>query len=201
MQRFFKKVLVFLCVAGLVLMPFSLSAHSGRTDAYGGHRDNRNVSGLGYYHYHHGYGPHLHPNGVCPYETTSSTSTSTTIYFAKPDVTYHVTVDGEEIDCAVDPFMSNERLLVPMRAIFEALDAEVHWNANTKTVTATKGSTDISLPVGGKVATVNGKWSIMDVNTQLKDGVTMVPLRFVSEALGADVYYDADIYTAVITTT
>ena len=44
------------------------SAHSGRTDANGGHRDNKNKSGLGYYHYHcGGYPPHLHPNGVCPY--------------------------------------------------------------------------------------------------------------------------------------
>lgn len=43
-------------------------AHSGRTDAYGGHHDYRNVSGLGYYHYHcGGYPPHLHPGGVCPY--------------------------------------------------------------------------------------------------------------------------------------
>lgn len=44
-------------------------AHSGRTDSSGGHHDYNNVSGLGSYHYHHGYGPHLHPNGVCPYET------------------------------------------------------------------------------------------------------------------------------------
>lgn len=42
-------------------------AHSGRTDSKGGHNDNKNASGLGSYHYHHGYGPHLHPNGICPY--------------------------------------------------------------------------------------------------------------------------------------
>lgn len=43
-------------------------AHSGRTDASGGHRDNKNASGLGSYHYHcGGYPAHLHPNGVCPY--------------------------------------------------------------------------------------------------------------------------------------
>ena len=41
-------------------------AHPGRTDANGGHRDNKNVSGLGSYHYHCGGHPaHLHPNGVC----------------------------------------------------------------------------------------------------------------------------------------
>ena len=43
-------------------------AHPGRTDANGGHRDNKNVSGLGSYHYHCGGHPaHLHENGVCPY--------------------------------------------------------------------------------------------------------------------------------------
>lgn len=51
-------------------------AHSGRTDGAGGHKDNKNVSGLGSYHYHHGYGPHLHPNGVCPYDTSTNNSVS-----------------------------------------------------------------------------------------------------------------------------
>jgi len=46
-------------------------AHSGRTDGSGGHRDNKNKSGLGSYHYHcGGYPPHLHNNGVCPYDTS-----------------------------------------------------------------------------------------------------------------------------------
>lgn len=40
-----------------------LNAHSGRTDSRGGHFDRRN----GTYHYHHGMGPHQHPNGICPY--------------------------------------------------------------------------------------------------------------------------------------
>lgn len=48
-------------------------AHSGRTDSNGGHHDNKNVSGLGPYHYHCGGHPaHLHPNGVCPYAGSSS---------------------------------------------------------------------------------------------------------------------------------
>jgi len=45
-------------------------SHSGRTDASGGHRDNKNASGLGSYHYHcGGYPAHLHKNGQCPYKT------------------------------------------------------------------------------------------------------------------------------------
>ncbi len=57
-----------LCVSGTAL------AHSGRTDASGGHRDKKNVSGLGSYHYHHGNEAHLHPDGVCPYNGGGSTS-------------------------------------------------------------------------------------------------------------------------------
>ena len=51
-------------------------AHSGRTDSSGGHKDNKNKSGLGSYHYHcGGYPAHLHKNGVCPYSTTSTYTT------------------------------------------------------------------------------------------------------------------------------
>ena len=52
-------------------------AHSGRTDSSGGHKDNKNKSGLGSYHYHcGGYSPHLHSGGVCPYKTTTTTATT-----------------------------------------------------------------------------------------------------------------------------
>ncbi len=54
-----------------------LFAHSGRTDANGGHKDNKNKSGLGSYHYHCGGNPpHLHENGICPYKSSSSNNTS-----------------------------------------------------------------------------------------------------------------------------
>lgn len=50
--------------------------HRGRTDSNGGHRDWINAMGWGYfeYHYHHGMGPHLHPNGKCPYKTIEASS-------------------------------------------------------------------------------------------------------------------------------
>ena len=71
-------------IAGLLVIVLLISAttltafaHSGRTDSSGGHRDNKNVSGLGPYHYHcGGYPAHLHSNGVCPYASTSTSSSS-----------------------------------------------------------------------------------------------------------------------------
>lgn len=57
----------------LISVGITSNAHSGRTDANGGHKDNKNKSGLGSYHYHCGGNPaHLHSNGVCPYAKTST---------------------------------------------------------------------------------------------------------------------------------
>lgn len=60
-----------------VAVPLSALGHSGRTDAKGGHKDNKNKSGLGPYHYHcGGYPPHLHDGGVCPYKGSASSANS-----------------------------------------------------------------------------------------------------------------------------
>lgn len=53
------------------LSNLTVFAHSGGTDSAGGHY-NRST---GEYHYHHGYPAHQHPNGVCPYSTTSARTT------------------------------------------------------------------------------------------------------------------------------
>lgn len=71
------KVLATIVFYSYMTLSLTLYAHSGRTDSNGGHRDVNNVSGLGSYHYHHGYGPHLHPNGICPYRNNTATPTNT----------------------------------------------------------------------------------------------------------------------------
>ena len=60
--------IVFIFIFCFIFSGNTSFAHSGRTDSSGGHHDYKNKSGLGSYHYHHGYGPHLHEEGVCPYE-------------------------------------------------------------------------------------------------------------------------------------
>ncbi len=67
-------VILFVIFAGSCV-----NAHQGRTDSNGGHRDNKNKSGLGSYHYHcGGYPAHLHPNGECPYSTKTSSKPKST---------------------------------------------------------------------------------------------------------------------------
>lgn len=74
-----KIIFILVTILSVVLIGITSFAHSGRTDANGGHRDNKNKSGLGSYHYHcGGYPAHLHPNGVCPYTSSSSSSSSST---------------------------------------------------------------------------------------------------------------------------
>ena len=75
-----KNIIRCTCV-GLVILSFCFAnvfvySHSGRTDANGGHRDNKNKSGLGSYHYHcGGYPAHLHDGGKCPYKSSNSNVT------------------------------------------------------------------------------------------------------------------------------
>lgn len=85
MKKFTKRLLVvFSCFTiTTTAIPFSntftlvAEAHSGRTDSSGDHHDYKNKSGLGSYHYHHGYGAHLHTNGVCPYEANANDNADT----------------------------------------------------------------------------------------------------------------------------
>lgn len=68
------KRIVPIIIALFLAVPSIVVAHSGGTDSNGGHHDYNNVSGLGSYHYHHGYGPHLHDGGICPYDSNNSSN-------------------------------------------------------------------------------------------------------------------------------
>ncbi len=89
------------------------------------------------------------------------------------------------------PVIRNGSTLVPMRAIFEKLEAEVVWNQQTRSVTATKQGSKITLTIDNKTAYINGNAMNLDTAPTLINGYTMVPLRFVSESLGAEVKWDA----------
>lgn len=74
-----KIVLILFIILSVLSIGTSSYGHSGRTDSSGGHKDNKNKSGLGSYHYHCGGHPaHLHNGGVCPYSSSSSSSKSST---------------------------------------------------------------------------------------------------------------------------
>lgn len=85
------------------------------------------------------------------------------------------------------PIIADDRTLVPLRIIFEALGAKVDWVEETMTVIAVKSDIKIILQIGSSDAMVDDEIKVLDVPAQLINGRTLVPLRFVSEAMGAKV--------------
>jgi len=111
-----------------------------------------------------------------------------------------VVVDGRSLVFNdAQPGIQNGRVLVPMRAVFEELGSRVEWDQATSTVTATKAGAEIRLIIG-RGAYKNGSPVHLDVSAQLVNGRVLVPLRFVSEAFGYSVDWDAEGCVAVITT-
>ena len=95
-----------------------------------------------------------------------------------------VTIDGNAQTYDVMPIIENGRTLVPMRAIFESLGAEIAWDDATKSVKGTKGSVAVELTIGNAVAKVNNKEITLDVAAKILNGRTLVPVRFISENFG-----------------
>ncbi len=98
------------------------------------------------------------------------------------------TVDGNAVNFVdAQPIMIDGRVLVPVRGVFEYLNATVVWDESSRTVIADRGADNIRLPINSYFATVNGRQVRMDSPAKIYRGSTMVPLRFLSETLGANV--------------
>ena len=98
------------------------------------------------------------------------------------------------------PIIYNDRTLVPLRAIFEALGATVTWDGETQTVTAEKGGTTIKLTIGEYGFYKNGSAISLDVPGMIVNDRTLVPVRAVSEAFDCTVDWDGDTQTVTIQT-
>ena len=100
-----------------------------------------------------------------------------------------VFLDGQLIVLDAPPILVQARTLVPMRAIFEAFGAEVHWSHESQTVHSVKGNTQIRIQRNSTTAWVNDRAVPLDVFARTVNGRMMVPLRFLSESLGMDVQW------------
>lgn len=109
-----------------------------------------------------------------------------------------VTVNGETVEFDQPPVIDNDRTLVPMRAIFEALGAEVIWDGDTRTVTSTKDDTVIVMTIDSTQMYVGENAVTLDVPAKIVSDRTMVPVRAISEALTCEVIWEADTRTVVI---
>ncbi len=107
-------------------------------------------------------------------------------------------LNNQLLETEVSPVQQNGRVLVPMRSIFEDLGATVNYNDLNQSITATKGDTVIRMALGSRNATVNSLPYKLDVPAKAYYGRTLVPLRFVSEAMGAKVNYNANTRVVLI---
>ncbi len=111
-----------------------------------------------------------------------------------------VIVDGTALDFTGDqaPVIVEDRTLVPVRAIFEALGADVQWDEETQTVLAAKDNDITVLQIGSPTIFVNSTPVVIDVPAQIIGDRTMVPVRAVSEAFSCSVEWDQDTYTVTV---
>ncbi len=109
-----------------------------------------------------------------------------------------VFVDGEEIVSDQEALLMNSRTMVPLRAIFEKLGAEVFWNDETRTVKAVKDGKEIELTIGMNHMRAGKKIVYLDVTPLLFNSRTLVPLRAVSEAFDNEVLWDGDTRTVTV---
>ena len=172
-----KKLTAILCALALLLGPVSAAetTHPGRVSVKIYDEETRE------------YGPMTSANGV------------------------RVILDGEELELDVPAFIRTgdghgTRTMVPVRAIAEALGADVEWLEEARQVLITKGDDRLLLTLGSGMAQVNGEEvplpnSVPAIMVASDRGVrTMVPLRFVSEQLHAQVDWDNATRTASVTT-
>ncbi|WP_276354355.1 stalk domain-containing protein [Cohnella caldifontis] len=102
-----------------------------------------------------------------------------------------VEINGSPVDFDQQPAIVRDRVMVPLRKIFEVLEADMTWDPDTRTVQAAKGDRKISLTIGSPVAEVDGKPVPLEAPPVVLNSRTLVPARFIAESLGADVEWDS----------
>lgn len=118
---------------------------------------------------------------------------------AAPDYGIRVTVNGKPVEFSdVKPAVKDGRTYIPLRFVSEALGAKVDWDGEKKKITITLGEKVIEMVVGQKKAFVDGCEVVLDSVPELMGDRAAVPLRFVSETLGAEVSWSDKTRTASI---
>ena len=115
--------------------------------------------------------------------------------------TIYVNVDGQNVRFdGTQPQMMGDHIMVPLRGIFEKMGANVDWNSQDQMVMANRGNTRVELRINNNEAYINGKAVPVQYPAQIVRGSTMVPIRFISESLGAYVDWDETRSTVNIST-
>ncbi len=130
----------------------------------------------------------------------ASTSLLTMLAVARPALaqeTVAIVVNGSQMQFNQAPIEQAGRVFVPLRGVFERLGASVVYENGE--INATGNGRNVSLRVGSTQATVNGQPQTVDVAPFIVGSSTLVPLRFVAQALGASVDWNNNTSTVTIT--
>ena len=116
------------------------------------------------------------------------------------DPIVRIVVNGEPVSSSDAKAFTdkNSRTMIPIRFVSEQLGAKVDWNKQTQEVSVSQADKVIKLKIGEKQVNLNDTAKQLDTAAIVKEGKTYVPLRFVSEALGAQVQWDPKGRTAYI---
>lgn len=111
----------------------------------------------------------------------------------------NVLAEGGNVKFDTPPVIKEGRILIPVRAVTEAMGADVDWDQDTNTVTITKDSTTIIFDLSDGTVFVNDVQAEIDVPAEVMNNRTMVPIRFIAENLGLGVDWDSDSESVEIT--
>jgi hypothetical protein len=146
----------------------------------------------------------LHRNGyilTCPASAIDSTIKQTNQRREIINKTVIIKLNGNKFIPIKGPvLMVDDRLMLPLREVLEPLGAQMLWDEATKTVTIFGGETRVSLRIGDSRAYINGNVITVSPAPELLNEKTMVPVRFICEALGDKVAWDDSKYSLSITT-
>ena len=123
---------------------------------------------------------------------------SATVGSAAPEV--KILVDGSVLETDVQPIIINDRIMLPLRVIFEKIGAKVSWDESERKITATLNDTETELWIGKNEARVNEEVREIDSPAFISEGRTMVPLRFIGESFGLNVEWDTERRSAMVWT-
>lgn len=109
-----------------------------------------------------------------------------------------VSINNTDIEVTA-PYIVDDTTLVPLRVISEGLGAKVDWDEENSTVTVQDGENLITLQIGSMTADVNGTTYTLLAASELRDNTAMVPIRFISETLNANVGWEQETMRVTVT--
>ena len=122
-----------------------------------------------------------------------------------PQIAYaneiNVVVDGQRVDFAGQgPLIVDDRMLVPIRGVFEILGFDVDWDGGAQQVTLSRTGDVVIITIDNTTFTANGTTYTMDVPAQIIGGSTMLPIRTVLESVGYHIGWYGATNTVIIST-